>query len=231
MVDKKQKEAVIKRTKQVLVVGACVLFVVLMILSGMGSHWLTMFTVVKPGDTVVLDYTFYDATGDPLLTSNQQTYLQAEAAGRTVVYGRQLSVVAGQSLTRSLFPVPIYLGSSGGWTGQFALFSSEYDTIARSLVGLKTGDVKRIAIPNGSVQQQWPKEQLSRRNVSMDELSVGDLLAMGVSDNPEEMATNSSAEVYTRLGEITIKTADGVIVDSGFPSADISVVAINPQRS
>ena len=49
MVDKKQKELVVKRTKQVLVVGACVLFVVLMILSGMGSHWITMFTVVKPG--------------------------------------------------------------------------------------------------------------------------------------------------------------------------------------
>ena len=73
MGDKKQKEAMIKKVKQVLVVGACVLFVVLMILSGMGSHWLTMFTVVKPGDTVVVDYTFYDATGTPILTSNQQT--------------------------------------------------------------------------------------------------------------------------------------------------------------
>ena len=71
MSDKKQKEARIKKVKQVLVVGACVLFVVLMILSGMGSHWLTMFTVVKPGDTVVVDYTFYDATGTPILTSNQ----------------------------------------------------------------------------------------------------------------------------------------------------------------
>ena len=53
MGDKKQKEAMIKKVKQVLVVGACVLFVVLMVLSGMGSNWLTMFTVIKPGDTVV----------------------------------------------------------------------------------------------------------------------------------------------------------------------------------
>ena len=50
MGDKKQKEAMIKKVKQVLVVGACVLFVILMILSGMSSHWLTIFTVVKPGD-------------------------------------------------------------------------------------------------------------------------------------------------------------------------------------
>ena len=57
MGDKKQKEATMKRVNQVLVIGACVLFVVLMILSGMGSGWLTMFTVVKPGDSVVrLEY-------------------------------------------------------------------------------------------------------------------------------------------------------------------------------
>ncbi len=37
MGDKKQKEATMKRVNQVLVVGACVLFVVLMVLSGMGS--------------------------------------------------------------------------------------------------------------------------------------------------------------------------------------------------
>ena len=62
MGDKKQKEERMKTVKQVLIVGACILFVVLMILSGMGSSWLTMFTVTKPGDIVIVDYTFYDAT-------------------------------------------------------------------------------------------------------------------------------------------------------------------------
>ena len=85
MGDKKQKEAMIKTVKQVLVVGACVLFVVLMVLSGMGSGWLTMFTVIKPGDTVVLDYTMYDINGNPLLTSSQQTYTKAAEKGRDIL--------------------------------------------------------------------------------------------------------------------------------------------------
>ena len=67
MSDKKQKEAMVKRVKQVIVVGACILFVALMILSGMGSGWLTMFTTVKPGDSVVVDYTLNDIYGNPVL--------------------------------------------------------------------------------------------------------------------------------------------------------------------
>ena len=55
MGDKKQKEARIKTVKQVIVVGACVLFVILMILSGTISHWLSIFQVIKPVDTVGFD--------------------------------------------------------------------------------------------------------------------------------------------------------------------------------
>ena len=38
MGEKKKKEETMKTVKKVLIVGACVLFVVLMILSGMGSR-------------------------------------------------------------------------------------------------------------------------------------------------------------------------------------------------
>jgi FKBP-type peptidyl-prolyl cis-trans isomerase 2 len=227
MSDKKQKEAMTKRAKQVLIVGACVLFVILMILSGMGSHWLTMFTVVKPGDTVIVDYTFYDAKGNPVLTTNQELYTQTASKHKTIVYGKQLSMTAGQNLAKSLYPVTFY-SSDSGWTGKFAIFSTEYNAIGQMLTGMKAGDQKHIQIPNSSIQQEWPKEMLEQKNVSMEELSEGDILAMGVSDNPEEMVTNSSSIVYTRLGVITSKTAGYVIVDSGFPSVDISITAINP---
>jgi hypothetical protein len=32
---------------------------------------------------------------------------------------------------------------------------------------------------------------------------------------------------YTRIGQVTSKTNDRVIVDFGYPSADISIVSIN----
>jgi FKBP-type peptidyl-prolyl cis-trans isomerase 2 len=225
MGDKKQKEAMIKKAKQALVVGACVLFVVLMILSGMSSHWLNIFTVIKPGDKVVVDYTLYDINGNPVLTSNQQTYTKAATNGRNIIISKQLSIITGQNLTKSIYPVSIY-SSSSGWTKEYALFSMEYDAINRALVGMKTGDQKRIRVPNSSMAQEWSATQLTNNGVNIGDITIGDILAMGVSDNPEAMATNTTI-TYTRVGQVTSKTNESVIVDFGYPSADISIVSIN----
>ncbi|HSA38143.1 MAG TPA: hypothetical protein P5013_04540 [Methanoregula sp.] len=221
MSDKKQKEAGIKKVKQVLVVGACVLFVVLMILSGMGSHWLTMFTVVKPGDTVVIDYTFYDASGSPILTSNQQT-----AAKGNILYANQrLSMIAGQNLSKEIYPVPIYTGSSDP-TNQFALFFREYSAINLAVIGMKSGEQKRVDIPNSSIAQRWTAETIASSGVNINELNVGDVLPMAVSDKPAEMVTNTTI-TYLRAGEIVSKTNESIVVDSGYPAVDISIYSIN----
>ena len=45
MGEKKQKEKKVAQWKKIIVVGACVLFVVLMIVSGMGSSWISAFSV------------------------------------------------------------------------------------------------------------------------------------------------------------------------------------------
>src|SRR5512147_160875 len=211
MGDKKQKELIRKRLTQVLVVGACVLFVILMVLSGMGSHWLTMFTVVKPGDKVIVDYTFYDAGGHPLLTSNQQVYTQATSQGKSIIVGRQLSLIAGQNTSRMVYPVQIYTPSEG-WSGQFALFSTEYNAIDGALTGMRTGEQKHLSVPNSSIAQAWSKADIEKK-ISMDNLNLGDVLTMGVSDNPENMTSNSSV-VYTRVGVISHKSDEGIIVDS-----------------
>jgi hypothetical protein len=50
---------------------------------------------------------------------------------------------------------------------------------------------------------------------------------MGVSDNPEAEVSNTSAITYIRTGEITQKTQSGVVVDFGYPVAEVRVVSIN----
>jgi len=225
MSDKKQKEAMAKKVKQVLVVGACVFFVILMILSGMSSHWLSVFTVIKPGDTVVVDYTLYDINGKPVLTTNQQTYTTAAAKGLDMLYSKQLSLTAGQNLTKSIYPVSIYTSDSG-WTKEFALFSTEYEAISQATLGMRAGDQERIQLPNSSMAQDWSATTLTHNGVDINTLNVGDVLAMGVSDNPEAMATNSTV-TYTRVGQVTSKTNDSVTIDFGYPAVDISIVSIN----
>jgi hypothetical protein len=167
----------------------------------------------------------YDATGIPVLTSSQQTYTTASANGRYILYSKQLSMTAGQNLTKSIYPVSISTGSSD-LTTQFALLNTEYGAINQAIIGMKTGDQKRIQIPNSSEPNLWDDANVTRSGLNVSDLNVGDLLPMAMSDNPEAMATNSTI-TYTRLGEIMSKTDDGIVVDVNYPAVDISIVSIN----
>jgi hypothetical protein len=227
MGEKKKKVASTKLWKKILIVGACVLFVVLMIVSGMGSGWLSIFTVVKPGDAVVIDYTLFDAGGNPVLTTDQQLYIKSASTSGGLLLSRQISITANQSLTRALYPVQIYTTDSG-WSKQFAIFSPEYNAMSAGIIGMKLNEQKRISIPAGnSMTQTWSTDQLMLNKVNISDVSIGDVLAMGVSDNPEAEVSNTSAITYVRIGEVTQKTQSGVVVDFGYPFADIKVVSIN----
>jgi hypothetical protein len=75
--------------------------------------------------------------------------------------------------------------------------------------------------------QEWTTDQLMLNKVNISDISIGDVLAMGVSDNPEAEISNTSAITYIRTGEITQKTQSGVVVDFGYPVAEVRVVSIN----
>ena len=224
---KKKKEESTKLVSKILIVSVCLLFVGLMILSGMGTSWLNIFTVVKPGDTVVIDYTLYNAGGNPILTTDQQLYVKTASTSGGLVLSKQIAITANQTLSRSLYPVQIYTSGSG-WSKQFAIFSPEYDAISNGIVGMKMNEQKRISIPSGnSMTQEWTTDQLMLNKVNISDISIGDVLAMGVSDNPEAEVSNISAITYIRTGEITQKTQSGVVVDFGYPVAEVRVVSIN----
>lgn len=227
MGEKKRKEAEVAQWKKIVVVGACVLFVVLMIVSGMGYSWLSMFAVTKPGQTVVIDYTIYDGAGNPVVTTDQQVYTNAASAGKSILAGKQIAVVANQSLTTPIYPVLVYT-PSGGWDNEFAIFATEYNAISSAVVGMSTNQQKTITLPaSASMTQLWSTEQLERNGISIDDVSVGDLFTLGVSDTPDEMAVNNSSPDYLRMAEITRKTPTGIVVDFSYPKADIRVVSIS----
>ena len=93
---------------------------------------------------------------------------------------------------------------------------------------MKVNEKKNIIIPSsGGMKQTWTAAQLIRNNVNITDINVGDQLTMGVSDNPEAMASNSSAISYIRMGEVTNKNGEeSVDVNFGYPSIDVSVVSI-----
>jgi hypothetical protein len=226
MVEKKQKQDT-KNWVKALVVIACVLFVVLMVVSAMGTGWLSFFSVIKPGDTVTIDYTIFGRNGAPLVTTDQQIYRQVASAGSGIFYSKQLVVLANQSSTKAVIPIQVY-SADIGWSKTFALFGGELDVITKNIIGMKENEQKVISIPfKDSMTQTWSADQLKSNGVNITEVHVGDTLAMGVSATPE-LEKNATASTYSiRIGEVTKKSADGVAIDFGYPTIDVRIVAIN----
>jgi hypothetical protein len=229
MGEKKKKEESTKLVSKILIVCVCVLFVGLMILSGMGTGWLTIFTSVKSGDTVVIDYTLFDAAGKPIVTTEKSTYDQAVAQGSGIFGSKQITITANQTMEKPIYSIPVY-PPNGGKVQQLAIFSSEYDALSSGIIGMRVNEQKRIAIsPNTSMTYDWSAERLALNKINLSEITVGDSFLMGVSDNPEAAANNTTANTFLRIGKVAKKSPEGVVVDISFPVIDVRVVTINKQ--
>jgi hypothetical protein len=226
MGEKKQKQET-KNWVKALVVIACVLFVVLMVVSAMGSGWLSFFTVIRPGDTVTIDYTIRDGNGAPLVTTDQQVFRTIAGSGAGIFFSKQLVIQANRSSNKEVIPIQVYSAESG-WSKNFALFGGEFDAIASNIIGMKENEQKSISIPfRDSMTQTWSAAQLKSNGVNLTEIHIGDQIAMGVSDNPE-LEKNTTASSYSvRIGEVTKKSADGVVISFGYPTIDVRIVTIN----
>jgi len=225
MSEKKKKEASQKKWTKVGLIILAILFVVVMVVSSMGTGWITGLAPVRPGDKVVIDFTIYDNAGNPLVTTNQPLYEQSAKAGKGLMYAKQLTLTANQSLSTGFFPVPVYAGSNDGSWSQFALFAPEYAAVTQGLVGMRTGEKKNIVFSgNSSMSKLYTPADLPE-NTTVDTYHVGDVLTMGLSDNPNANVT-SAADISYRIGEVTRVSPAGVVVDFGYPRADVSIVSI-----
>jgi hypothetical protein len=224
---KKKKEDSTKLVSKILIVCVCLLFVGLMILSGMGTSWLTVFSSVKPGDAVVIDYTIFDAGGKPIVTTEKSTYDQTIAQGNGIFGSKQMTINANQTTEKPIYSIPVY-PSNGGTVQQLGLFSSEYNAVSSGIIGMKVNEQKRIPLPSEtSMKYDWSADRLALNKINMSEISVGDSFFMGISDNPDAATGNTSANTYLRIGEVASKSLDGITVDFSYPRVDVRVVSIN----
>lgn len=223
MGEKKQKEAAQKKWKKVLFVAAAILFIVVMVVSSTGTRWITGIAPIKAGDQVSIDYTLYSASGAPIITTNQQAFKQMLEKGQGVMYSNALTLTANKSATQALTPISVYVPSSqgGGWQ-QFAFYNGELDAMSNGVTGMRVGDTKKITITYPDpMNRLFTSGELAAVNMNMSALAVGDTLSMGVSDNPNTTISNTTT--YFRLGDVTRKTDAGVVVDFGYPYAEITV--------
>jgi hypothetical protein len=230
MGEKKKKEATVKTWKKVLFIAAAILFIIVMVVSSMGTHWISGIAPVKPGDTVTLDYTMYDSTGTPLLTTNQQLYKEQSAKGAPILFGKQITLQANQTLKQAIYPVMVYSPVNGGSYQEFALYNPEYNAISNAAVGMKTNEKKSVSLTtSGAMITMLSPEQLEKSHVDIKSLHVGDSLLLGVSETPEALTGNTSAVSYVRLGQISRISDAGIVLDFQYPSVDITVAQFSHQ--
>jgi hypothetical protein len=223
---KKKKDETTKLVSKIFIVCVCVLFVGLMILSGMGTGWLTIFTSVKSGDTVELDYTVYDSLGNPLLTSDQQIYNQRINSGYGIIFSKPLIVTANKSLAQPLFPVQVYISQSGG-SKQFGFLKSEYDTISMAIIGMKSNEQKKINLRAvDPITEILTNDQMKKLNLNLTMVDVGESIVLPISETNREKPNSTPVE-YLRIVQIFNKTSEGVILNYNLPSIDVRVVTIN----
>jgi len=224
MGEKKKMEEKSKRLKQVLIVGACVLFVVLMVLSGMGSGWISGLATIKPGDSVVLDYTLYNADGKAIVTTDQQLW---KSSGNSLLLSKQLSFIANQSFSGHLYPVPVY-SSSAGWQDQIAFHTAEFSAISQGVVGMKDTEKKTISLPPPVPDTiVYGADELAANNLKITDLQKGDLFPLGESENPATSLANATGPVYMRIGDVTGVGPQNVSVDFSYPRIDVTISTIN----
>ena len=198
----------------------------------MGSSWITSLATIKPGDVAVVDYTLRDAQGNPILTSNQQLYTQTCQSGF-----RYPVLQAVDHNCKPFLPIGdipgagIYTKYRLGYEPVCPVWK-RYSAISTGIVGLKANGQKTISLEsNKPMTQFWSANQLALNNMSLSSMEVGQLIALGVSDNPETASANSTSPSYVRIGEVTNKTPDGVTIDFSYPSVDVTIVSINQASS
>jgi len=162
------------------------------------------YSIIKPGDTVNLDLTIPDSSGNTLIES-------------------QFIVIANQSRDRmSNFIFSGIHPGTGSISQNYSLFSLEYNAISSGIVGMKLDEEKSIPEPTtgGSFAQNWDPQQLKNNGIDISHSTVGNIILMEVADSPTSMGL--------RIGTITSITPNGATIDFSYSKFKIKILQIIP---
>lgn len=208
--------------KKVLFVSVGVLFVVLMIVSSMGTSWLNVFQTVKPGAVVATDLTIRDDQNRPILTSSETLYSSAIKENRSVFLVSPLVIDAGLAYTDPVKTVPV-LAPQNGYN--YTLFGEEYDAIATGVVGMHPGGTKTIRLDtNVTEERNYTAEEFEQLGGDFGNASVGDEMVLSFVENPESFYDNTTTPTYAlRTTHVVNKTEESLMLSFSHATADLGV--------
>ncbi len=211
--------------KKVLFVSVGVLFVVLMVVSSMGTSWLNMFQTVKAGSVVTTDVTIRDDQNRPILTSSQTLYSNAIKENRSVFLVSPLVIDAGLPYNDSVKTLPILAPSSGA---NYTLFGKEYDAISMAVVGMHPGGTKSIRLDaNVTEEQNYTVEQFNQLGGDFNNTTIGDEMVLAFAENPASLYDNNTTPSYAlRTTHVVNKSDDSLFLSFSHAVADLALAEV-----
>ncbi|MCQ8893211.1 MAG: hypothetical protein NQU46_01030 [Methanolinea sp.] len=201
-------------------------FAVIMVVSSLGMGWLISLNPASPGDRVTVAVTFYDGQNRPVLTSNIRTFNATFEGGTMVWLCGPFSLRVGENSTKDIIPVPVYNYYYG--ESKFALFSPEYNAIAREVAGMRQGETKKVSLPTFSgLEREMTAEEFNGIGGNFTTVVPGDQVVLAFADQPTvSIEENVTPSYVIRTAFITAKSTGGVRVNYAYPVAELSVTQV-----
>ncbi len=224
----KKEQSGSSNLKKIVAIVAGVLFVVLMIVSSMGSSWITGLKPAKPGDTATLLYTIRDDQGRAVLTTDQRIFNETWGNQNIVFLASPIEMVVNTT-TQDLFaPMQAYLPRSG--QVQFALLGQEANLISEGLVGMRSGETKTIPLFVGDpMETDITQEQFDQMfGNSTANIAEGTQFIRVLTDTPAiNLDPNVTLPEYYRVFYFKSINPDGYTLKYGYATADVTLYNLN----
>ncbi len=208
---------------------AIVFIAIVMVVSTLGSSWMSSLVVAKPGDSATIDVTFYDSNGVPLITSNQKIFDDTTAKKATVFLTDPLSIIVNSVSSKTLYPIAVQSSEAG--SGQYAITKNEMGLLSNETAGLSEGKSKRIDLQadNFLPEAQMTADAFNKIGGNFTTSRIGDNLFIYIPENAVELANNNTtpAVYYFRMLTVENKTAYQIALRSGLSTADITLKTLN----
>jgi FKBP-type peptidyl-prolyl cis-trans isomerase 2 len=186
----------------------------------------SFFKTAQPGSICQVDYTLYDASGVPIVTSNERVAQAEYEKGNLALLSEPLVLTVGEEYPATFIPVALRYPEGSSNT----MLAGELSQINFALQGMRQNEQKTVEI-NGAetmVTTMTAEEfdgivQGYGTDFNFNVAEAGDWVPLGLSSTPIIALENSTPEIYIRYGKVAQKTTDEITVAYGYPTASITL--------
>jgi len=222
---KREEEKKTSGWKKAAFIAIGVAFVAMMIFSTWGATWIiNTFRTVQPLDTLEIQFTLRDESGQVVLTTDKTVYQNAFKNGDPVFFTTTLGIVAGKTGNPAIQGVPAYNPYLG--EVQFGLLGLEADEMGAALVGLHAGETKKVTFAfEDPLQSEVSEEEFNIIGGNFSTSVVGDWIPIGFSETPlvDFPGENETPpDTVVRIAKIVEKTNTSALLRYRYSTAEIS---------